>query len=129
MRTKFFLNYLIAEVLVVPAVTLIFKFIAERQVAALFAGILFVLLPLVIMVIEYRRAGLEQFYWFVAVLQFWTLFALPIFALRILNWGVPFQELSFLGIHGTALHQWSSKSYMVMVLFTLGVYLKSRIKK
>lgn len=104
----------------------IFKFIPDRQVAATLAGTLFVGLPVALMVIEYRRAGLEQFYWFVAVMQFWTLFALPILGMRLANWGVPFEQLSFIGIPGSVLHQWSSKSYIVMMGFTTGAWFKLR---
>lgn len=119
MRRNAFLGYLLAEVIVIVLVTMSFKFIPERQVAATVAGVLFVGLPLGMMTWEYRRAGLEQMAWFVAVLQFWTVFALPILGMRLANWGVPFEELSFLGIPGPVLHQWSSKSYMVMMAFTL----------
>lgn len=119
MRKNAFLGYLIAEVIVIVSVIAIFKLIPDRQNAAMIAGMLFVVLPVGMMVWEYRRAGLEYFYWFVAVMQFWTLFALPIFGLRVLNWGVPFEHLSFLGISGSTLHQWSSKSYTVMMIFTL----------
>lgn len=119
MRRNAFLGYLLAEVIVIVLVTMSFKFIPERQVAATVAGVLFVGLPLGMMIWEYRRAGLAQMAWFVAVLQFWTVFALPILGMRLANWGVPFEELSFLGIPGPVLHQWSSKSYMVMMAFTL----------
>ncbi|UOF02880.1 hypothetical protein [Bdellovibrio reynosensis] len=121
-----FLYYLIAELVVIVLVMVIFRFIPDRQIAATTAGFLFVGLPLGMMVLEYRGAGLEQFYWFVAVLQFWTLFALPILGLRLANWGVPFDQLSFIGISGPSLHQWSSKSYIVMMGFTAGVWFKLR---
>ncbi|WP_374078249.1 hypothetical protein [Bdellovibrio bacteriovorus] len=124
MRRNAFLGYLIAQVIVIVLVMVIFKFIPDRQIAATVAGVLFVGLPVVLMVLEYRRAELSQFFWFVAVLQFWTLFALPILGIRLLNWGVPFEELSFLGIPGPVLHQWSSKSYMVMMLFTAWTWFK-----
>lgn len=127
MRRNAFLGYLIAELIVIFSVIAIFKLIPDRQIAATAAGFLFVSLPIVMMAWEYRRAHLEHFYWFVAVLQFWTLFALPIFGLRILNWGIPFEHLSFLGISGPVLHQWSSKSYMVMMAFTVWTWW--RVKK
>lgn len=125
MRRNVFLGYLIAQVLVIVLVIVIFKMIPDRQIAATIAGLLFVALPVGMMTFEYRRAGVEYFYWFIAVLQFWTLFALPIFGLRVLNWGVPFEYLSFLGIPGPVLHQWSSKSYMVMMIFTLWSWWRS----
>lgn len=99
-------------------VTASFKMIADRQVAATVAGTLFVVVPAVLMLLEYRRARWQELMWYVGVLQFWLLFALPILGLRLLNWGIPFDQLSFLGIPGSVMHQWSSKSYMIMTAFT-----------
>lgn len=113
-----------AQVVVILAVLVIFRVIAERQIAATVAGVLFVLLPLVLMVLEYRRAQLQEMLWFVALLQFWTVFAVPILGMRLLNWGVPFDQLSFAGIPGPVLHQFSSKSYIVMMAFTAWCWVK-----
>lgn len=118
MRRNIFLAYLLVEFVVILCVMALFKFIPDRQIAATCAGTLFVLLPAGMMTVEYRRAGFESLYWFVAVMQFWTVFALPILGLRIFNWGVSFEDLSFLGIRGPLLHQWSSKSYMIMMAIT-----------
>lgn len=103
----------------IVAVMGIFRFIEDRQIAATVAGFLFVLVPLVLMALEYRRAGLREKLWFAGVLQFWVLFALPILGVRLLNWGVPFEQLSVLGVPGPVLHQFSSKSYMVMMVITV----------
>lgn len=118
MRQNPFFRYLFTQVAVILMVLLIFKIVPNVQTAATLAGVLFVTLPVVLMTLEYRRAELEHFEWFVVVLQFWTLFALPILGMRLANWGVPFTELSFLGISGQVLHNWSSKSYMVMMIMT-----------
>ncbi|MGE9746695.1 hypothetical protein [Bdellovibrio bacteriovorus] len=119
MRRNAFLGYLIAELIVILAVMALFRGIPDRQIAATLAGVLFVALPVIMMVLEYRRAELSQFVWFVVVMQFWTLFALPILGIRLMNWGVPFEQLSFIGIPGPVLHQWSSKSYMLMMAATV----------
>lgn len=119
MRLNVFNKYLIVQVLVIIAVTFIFKLIPDRQVAATVAGVLFVVMPLVLLIIEYRRAKFSQKIWYVGVLQFWLMFALPILGIRLLNWGVPFDQLSFMGIPGPVLHQWSSKSYLLMVIITV----------
>ncbi|WP_096000921.1 hypothetical protein [Bdellovibrio bacteriovorus] len=124
MRRNAFLGYLMAQVVVIGAVLVIFRVIPERQTAATVAGVLFVLLPVILMVLEYRRAQLQEMIWFVAVLQFWTVFALPILGIRLLNWGVPFDQLSFVGIPGPVLHQFSSKSYMVMMIVTAWCWIK-----
>ncbi|KYG62557.1 hypothetical protein AZI87_14740 [Bdellovibrio bacteriovorus] len=119
MRRNVFSKYLLAQAIVIALVMIIFRVIADRQVAATVAGFLFVLLPLVLMVLEYRRAKFAHPIWFAAVLQFWILFALPILGIRLLNWGVPFDQLSAFGVPGPVLHQFSSKSYMVMMIVTL----------
>lgn len=126
MRRSAFLIYLLIQLAVVMSVTMIFKVISDRQVAATVAGFLFVGVPALLMVLEYRRARLSEFIWFVTVLQFWTMFALPILGMRLLNWGVSFETLSFFGIPGPVLHQWSSKSYMIMMAFTAWVWWKHR---
>ena len=113
-----------AQIVVILAVLIIFRAIPDRQIAATVAGILFVLLPGILMVLEYRRAQLQEMFWFVAVLQFWTVFALPILGVRLLNWGVPFDHLSVIGIPGPVLHQFSSKSYIVMMAFTAWCWIK-----
>ncbi len=118
MRRNAYLIYLICQGLVIVLVTASFKTIADRQVAATVAGTLFVVVPVVLMLLEYRRARFQEAIWYVSVLQFWLLFALPILGLRLLNWGIPFDQLSFLGIPGPTMHQWSSKSYMIMTAFT-----------
>lgn len=113
-----------AQVVVIATVLVIFRVIPERQIAATVAGFLFVLLPLILMALEYRRAELQELFWFVATLQFWTVFALPILGIRLMNWGVPFEQLSFIGIPGPVLHQYSSKSYMVMMVVTAWCWIK-----
>lgn len=119
MRRNAFFWYLIAEVLVIIAVMAIFKLITDRQIAATLAGFLFVGLPAALMIAEYRRAGWSQKIWYLGVLQFWLIFALPILGIRLLGWGVPFEQLSFLGVPGPVLHQWSSKSYTLMMIATI----------
>ena len=96
----------------------IFRVIPDRQIAATVAGFLFVTMPVGLMFWEYKQAEVQETIWFVTMLQFWTIFALPILGLRLFNWGVPFENLSFLGLPGPALHYWSSKSYMVMMAVT-----------
>ncbi|MBO9666933.1 MAG: hypothetical protein J7501_08985 [Bdellovibrio sp.] len=128
MRRNKFLEYLLVQFAVIIAVMIIFKVIPDRQIAATVAGFLFVIMPVGLMAWEYKRAGFEETIWFVGVLQFWTVFALPILGIRLFNWGVPFEQLSFWRISGPALHQWSSKSYMVMMAVTAIRWFKLRKK-
>jgi len=120
--------YLMLQAVVIAAVMVIFKVIPDRKVAATVAGTLFVMLPLSLMIYEYATAKLTHKIWWVGVLQFWLVFALPILGLRIFNWEAEFQDLSFMGIPGPTLHQWSSKSYMVMMVVTVGTRMWITIK-
>lgn len=128
MRQNPFSKYLFWQAFVIGIVLVIFKMIADRQIAATAAGVLFVGLPLVMIIKEFSRAQFENKIWYFAVLQFWLFFALPILSIRLLNWGVAFDQLSFFGVPGPLLHQWSSKSYMLMMLGTGWVVLKHRKK-
>lgn len=128
MRRHIYLGYLLAEVIVIIAVTFIFKLIADRQVAATVAGTLFVGLPLALLLCERLGSSRRSWFFYGGVLQFWVFFALPILGLRLCNWGVPFDQLSILGISGPALHVWSSKSYMVMMAATTWAWWHSRKK-
>lgn len=124
MRRNAYLGYLLIQLMTIVFVMLFFKYIGDRQIAATAAGSLFVGIPLGMLFFELKRTGFKSRLWAIIVLQFWILFALPILGLRILNWGVPFEDLSFLGISGPMLHQWSSKSYMLMMASTLWAYWK-----
>ncbi|UYL09863.1 hypothetical protein B9G69_004645 [Bdellovibrio sp. SKB1291214] len=118
MRRNRFLEYLVVQVLVIAAVMLIFAVIKNKQIAATIAGVLFVVMPISLMAWEHKKEGFQEMTWFAGMLQFWVIFALPILGIRLLNWGVPFDQLFFWGIPGPLLHSWSSKSYMVMMLVT-----------
>ena len=111
--------YLMLQAFVIAMVMIIFRVIVDKKVAATVAGTLFVLLPLAMLISEYAIAKLKHKIWYLGVLQFWLLFALPILGLRIFNWESEFQDLSFAGVPGPTLHQWSSKSYMVMMVITV----------
>lgn len=112
--------YFLAQVATIFVVTALFALIPDKQFAATIAGILFVGMPAVLLALEVqRRSELHRGIWFFSVLQFWLLFAIPILGLRIFNWNVPFAELSVFGIPGPTMHQWSSKSYFVMMIATL----------
>lgn len=119
MRINNYLKYLYLQLFVIISVLLIFRFIPDRQVAATIAGLLFVALPLILIIQEYQTQKFKNLFWYAGVLQFWLFFALPILGIRLLNWGMPFDQLSFMGIPGPVLHQYSSKSYILMMVLTV----------
>lgn len=68
---------------------------------------------------EYKRAGFKEWAFFLGLLQFWLLFALPIMGLRLAYWDQDFNNLDLFGIPAPELHHWSSKSYILMMLLTV----------
>jgi hypothetical protein len=109
-----------------------FKFITDRQIAALCAGFLFLFGPIYVLWSE-KKAGckLRSASWW-GSLVFLFISALPIFLLRIMYWNQPFENLSMLGISGPRLHQVSNYLFIVMLLcFVVDSFLSKRqeIKK
>lgn len=125
MRQKIYLGYIAIEIVVIIVVSLLFRLIADRQMAATLAGCIFVIVPPMLMILQLQHSKFSEILWFFAVLQFWIMFALPILGLRLLHWGEPFVQLSLFGISGPTLHAWSSKSYMVMMVMTVRAWILS----
>lgn len=119
MRRNRFAIYLLLQLLVILAVTLIFRFSEDKKTASVQAGFLFVLLPIFLLNFEVLRYGFLSKLWLAGVMQFWLFFALPILSLRLLHWEDDFANLSMMGVSGPTLHFWSSKSYLLMMLITL----------
>lgn len=107
-------------------VMLLFRLMPDRQVAATLAGIGFVLWPVLFLVSEYlRRPALNTSH--IIVLGVFLLFcALPILLLRVLNWGVPFDQLSFMGIPGPVIHKASNYIYILMLVSAIYHYVRTR---
>lgn len=126
MRQKRFLAYLVAQAVVIIVVIFIFKLNRDVKIASVQAGSLFVLLPLVLGGVEFRRFRFAQKAFYLGLLQFWVLFALPILGLRLFNWDQPFSELSFLGVPGNTLHQFANHSYLFMMALTLWSYIRRK---
>lgn len=97
----------------------LFRFGSDRKISSVQAGFLFALLPIILVSIEVLRFGYRGKLWLAGMIQFWVLFALPILTLRLLNWNEEFATLTYMGIPGPMLHQWSSKSYLLMMAITL----------
>ena len=118
MIRSFFNNYKNLFILFawIPLVILIFKFIHPKEVASLFAGVGFILIPIFLLYSRRHEVRSSPF-WCFSVIQFLLLFAVPIFTLRILYWGTPFQDISVNGFQPTEfLHKGANMSYLVMLL-------------
>jgi hypothetical protein len=99
-------------------VVLLFKFIESKQIASVWAGLGFVAIPIVLLLLELRQSQKNKLQIFILFL-FLILSALPIFLLRILNWGVDFSTLTLAGIPATSLHGISNFFYLLMMLSCL----------
>lgn len=110
-------------ILVAIMVPFIFRLVPDRRIAATMAGSLFVFVPLILMLWRWKRAEPETAFskrlWWLSVLQFWVLFALPILGMRLLFWEMPFDDIRFFGVPGPLWHSWSTRSYLVMLAGTL----------
>lgn len=133
MLKQLFMNryriYLFAHILVIVLVTAFFKIIPERKIAALCAGTLFLLTPVLVLFFEYRAKALMKRMSSYGALIFLLLSAMPIFYLRVTNWSEDFNSLSLAGIAGPELHQLSNKIFMLMLVCFLVDAFREQIKK
>lgn len=116
---------LLILILWVIGVGLLFKFSPDRQVAGAIAGVVFIGIPLVLLASELRQPR-KHWYQLVTVGVFLVVSALPIFLLRVLNWGTDFNELSLLGVTGPQLHKLSNVLYIAMIVTTAYCWYKTR---
>lgn len=118
MRLNPYSKYLLLQALMLPLIIAIFKFIPDRKLAALFAGSLFILICVGTFWNEYRERNFQGKVFWIAGLQFFILFAIPIFLLRLAHWDQPFDEITLGSVRAADLHMLSNKSYMLWMLGT-----------
>lgn len=99
----------------IVVVVLLFRFIENKKIAAVIAGLGFVMLPLGILRLEMQKAELKSWLILIGGLQFLLFFAAPIFFLRMTYWELPFEEIYFYGVPATDLHRYSNASYLLFV--------------
>ena len=119
LRHNPYFKYLLLQILMLPTIIAIFKYIPDRKIAALFAGSLFIAICLGTFRNEYMRVRFHaKFFWW-SGLQFFILFALPIVLLRLFYWEQPFGQIAVGPIRASALHELSNKSYIIWMIGTL----------
>lgn len=94
-------------------VIVLFRLVTDKQMASLFAGAGFIILPILFLLSEFkgRRSKVH-----IATLAFFLVFsALPIFLLRIFNWGTEFNSIYFLGFSAEFLHRTSNIIYLIVL--------------
>lgn len=106
-------------------VVLFFKYIPSKEIASIVAGMGFVAWPTLFLIYEWNQRPKNKIYIFFLGL-FLVTNALPIFLLRILNWGEDFTSLSLLGIPAPYFHKVSNFLYLVMLLVALISYFKAK---
>lgn len=111
--------YLFFQALTIVAVALIFRYIANRHVAALLASSLFFSVSLGPLYNELMRRS-KHWWWSLAHLQFLVFFAAPILILRLMFWQTEFSQIEINGVPwGVILHRYSNLSFSLMMLANL----------
>lgn len=122
---KYFLPVLV-EILQVPFIIIMFKVIENRQLAGVLGGIFFLIIGFGLISHFYKMLYTKS-------LSIWVLmghlfiFVIPIFVARVSFWGTPFEDIVFMGIKPSLLHDISEK-YYVLVLWA-GIYDCMRITR
>ena len=114
-----FLVYLFFEIALIFAVTFIFRMNADRKVAALQAGGLFITLPLCLFIKEWKLTkSLNKFFLF-SLLQFWVVFAVPMILMRLIHWDLDFSQIQVWGVPAELFHRISNSSYILIMVATI----------
>lgn len=99
-------------------VIIFFKLIPNKQLASLFTGVGFILIPSIFLFFELKKTKAAISH--VIVLSVFLIFsALPIFLSRIIYWGQDFSTLSILGMPLELIHKYSNGLYILMMLSAL----------
>lgn len=118
-------QYLSIEAGVIILVLASFKFIPDRQIAAVIASFLFLVSTLGIIYWEKKYEGFHKKVSFYALMAFLVLSIIPVMTLRFMNWGIPFENLSMGGIPGTELHKFSNYLFIgLMIAFFIDSHLE-----
>jgi hypothetical protein len=126
MRNKKYLYDFVIQILLIFVVTYLFKTNPNKIQASFWAGALFVLMPISMMMREWMFSRFTNRVWWFSVLQFWLLFAIPIFALRIIYSHTSLSEVSVGPIPAELWHHISSYSYLFLMAVTLWSWWKTR---
>lgn len=118
-------QYLSIEALVILLVLGSFRLIPDRQIAAVVASFLFLSSTLGILWWETKYEGYKKRVSFFMLTFFLIFSILPVMGLRFLNWGVPFEDLSLLGLPGQQIHKLSNYLFIgVMIGFFIDSHLE-----
>lgn len=91
----------------------------DRSLAGLIAGSGFVIVGLWPAWVFRKQAGALRCVMFWTTWGFLLFGVFPIFAMRLLNWGEPFDDLQLMNLTGRDLHRWSESLYTGLIVATL----------
>ncbi|MEZ0392794.1 MAG: hypothetical protein ACAH59_11310 [Pseudobdellovibrionaceae bacterium] len=111
-----FRNYLSLEALVILLVIGSFKVIPDKRTASLFASFLFISSSLAILYWETRTENFKKRASFWGALGFLVFSALPILALRLIYWEMPFEEIQMGPITGADMHKYANYVFFLMMV-------------
>ena len=103
----------IALVVWIVMVLCLFKFVPNKQVAGLFAGFGFLILPILLLVNEFK--GEKSRLHMASLIIFLVFTALPILLVRVTTWGEDFSTTDFYGVPSMFLHRLANFLYLGMV--------------
>ncbi len=129
MKKITYLTYTLSLLIWIPVVIILFKFVEDRQIASLIAGLGFLFLPAVLLMKEFKAKQQRSMLVIFCSLQFLIFFAGPIFLLRVLNWNTAFEKIEFFGISPSVLHKYSNISYLLLVAVVVFECAKEWINK
>lgn len=118
MRKKY-ISYLTLEILTTVFVILLFRFIENRNIAAVIAGSTFIAIgAYIVWDLCKTRLHFKSFSFYAATIHLF-LTAIPLLASRLMNWSVPHSELLILGMPAPSFHKLAEKVFTVLILCTL----------
>ena len=128
MKSKVYLYQLILLLVWIGVVVLLFKLISEKQIAAVIAGFGFILWPVLFLLYEWNQKPRNKIY--IAILAIFIFAnAIPIFLVRVLNWGDDFSTLSIAGIPALRFHAISNVLYLLVMTSCFFCFVKSKKAK
>jgi hypothetical protein len=113
------LKVLLLEILSVPVAIALFRFIPSKRVAAVFAGIIFISIGVLVLRFAWQqdRPFLKLSLWASLIHLFAT--SLPLFIYRVLFFSQDFTQVSIFTVPGPIFHYYSEKVYLGLILSTL----------
>ncbi|MBX9766004.1 MAG: hypothetical protein K2X47_01925 [Bdellovibrionales bacterium] len=102
-------------------VIVLFRIIPEKKIAATVAGLTFIGTSLALAMLAHRGRPVgsvlpSRSLTFWVSLGFLVLVAIPMVAVRALNWSADFSDLTIWGLPGPVFHMWSSKLFVLQPL-------------